>query len=122
MNCALDAEDAIRRMGGNRSLYLRLLGRFRDTYPDAIAELRMILTDQGVDAAEAFCHGLKGVCGNIGARALHAALQDVDETLRASRPPDPATLDTLGHLLQDVLEAIDSATGEDWNATDKATA
>ena len=105
---ALDVEGAVRRVGGNRTLYLRLLGRFHETYPDAVSELRRIAADHGLDAAEAYCHGLKGVCGNIGADALHAVLQSVDEELKAARWPEEAALNELGRLLREVKGEIEA--------------
>jgi HPt (histidine-containing phosphotransfer) domain-containing protein len=107
-DAVLDIDGAIRRIGGNRALYVRLLGRFHETYPDAVSELRRIAADQGLDAAEAYCHGLKGVCGNIGADTLHTALQAIDEELKASRWPDETALSELGRLLQQVLSAIET--------------
>jgi len=111
VDAVLDIDGAIRRVGGNRALYVRLLGRFHETYPDAVSELRRIAADQGLGAAEAYCHGLKGVCGNIGADTLHAALQAIDEELKAARWPDEAALSELGRLLREVLTEIEALRG-----------
>ncbi len=108
---ALDVAAAVRRVGGNRALYLRLLKRFRDTYPDALAAMQQLAAIQGMAAAEAYCHSLKGVCGNIGADGLYAALDRMDKELKADRWPDEALLDELGRQLREVFRAIESLEG-----------
>jgi len=104
----LDITGAIRRVGGNRPLYLRLLKRFRETYPTAIESMRQLAATQGSSAAEAYCHNLKGVCGNIGADDLHAALDRLDKTFKEGLRPDEATLEEIEGMLEAVFAAIES--------------
>ncbi len=104
----VDVDEALARIGGNRALYLRLLSRFRDTYGDAAGKLQRLAAEQGADAAEAFCHSMKGVCGNVGATPLYAALVVLDAQLKASRLPDADQIAHLGELLAGTLAEIDS--------------
>ena len=103
----LDAAGAIRRIGGNRPLYLRLLKRFRETYPAAIETMRQLAATQGCSAAEAYCHSLKGVCGNIGADDLHAALDRLDKVLKEGQWPGDDLVEEIEGKLRAVLVAIE---------------
>jgi signal transduction histidine kinase/CheY-like chemotaxis protein/HPt (histidine-containing phosphotransfer) domain-containing protein/CHASE3 domain sensor protein len=110
----LDTNDALRRLGGNRSLYLKLLRQFLDLASTPV------LIDEGLAASDwqtagRLAHTLKGVAGNLGAGAvqqaagaveraveersamtalqpllaeLHATLSEVSGRLRAALPPD----------------------------------
>jgi signal transduction histidine kinase/CheY-like chemotaxis protein/HPt (histidine-containing phosphotransfer) domain-containing protein len=104
---SLDAREGVRRIGGKVEAYRRQLGRFREHYAQAAAELQRVATDQGVQQAEDYCHALKGVIGNIGAMTLFGAVADIDAELKQGHPPTAAALDTLQVLLQDVMRDID---------------
>ncbi len=105
---SLDAAQGIRRIGGKHEAYRKQLRRFRERYPDAISELRRLAETRGLQEAEDFCHALKGVCGNIGATDLYAALENIDLLLKQGIQPPPATLDAATALLNTVSADIDS--------------
>ncbi len=105
---SLDAAQGIRRIGGKPAAYRKQLRRFRERYPDAIGDLRRLAAAGGFQAAEDFCHALKGVCGNIGATALYAALEHIDTILKQGVMPPQATLDAAATLLNSVSADIDS--------------
>jgi two-component system sensor histidine kinase/response regulator len=105
---SLDAAQGIRRIGGKHEAYRKQLRRFRERYPDAIGELRRLAEAGGLQAAEDFCHALKGVCGNIGATDLYAALENIDSLLKRGILPPEATLDAAALLLNTVSADIDS--------------
>jgi len=73
----IDVDDALKRVGGNRALYKKLLGRFVDgNYVDAIE--KAILSGDSEDAARQ-AHTLKGVSANLSlekVRALSIALEE----------------------------------------------
>lgn len=104
---ALDVQDGLHRIGGRPAAYRRQLHRFRERYADAIEQLRQELAAQGPAGASAWAHALKGVTGNLGARALHQAMSALDEQLRAGREPEATELDCAEQLLQAVLTEID---------------
>ncbi|MGB6006778.1 response regulator [Castellaniella sp.] len=112
----LDAADGVRRIGGRAQSYRKQLRRFRAQYEGAIAQMRNHLAQEGVGAAEAHCHMLKGVAGNIGARALFACVSQIDARLKQGLPPDDASLDQAEALLRDVLADIDSLPEDDASA------
>jgi hypothetical protein len=51
---------------------------------------------------------LKGVAGNIGARALFACVSEIDARLKQGLPPGDVLLDQAEALLRDVLADIDT--------------
>ena len=109
----LDAADGVRRIGGRAGSYRKQLRRFRAQYEGAIAEVRRQLEQSGLSAAETHCHMLKGVAGNIGARALFACVSEIDARLKQGLLPDDAALDRAEALLRDVLADIDSLREDD---------
>jgi HPt (histidine-containing phosphotransfer) domain-containing protein len=74
-----------------------------------VIELQRLIHEQGVAAGEAYCHSLKGVCGNLGANELFARLSELDGSLQAGRMPESWQFDHLQQLLQRVMADIDSA-------------
>lgn len=102
----LDAHEGIRRIGGNADAYRKQLRRFREHYPDAIDELRRLTAEQGAQRAEEYCHALKGVTGNIGAKALYEKISAIDGRLKQGLPPDAAALAEADVLLWEVMHEI----------------
>jgi CheY-like chemotaxis protein len=109
----LDAADGVHRIGGRAEPYRRQLRRFRAQYADAITELGRLSEQARLTEAEAYCHALKGVAGNIGARALFACISEIDDRLKQGSPPSAALLDAAETRLRDVLADIDSLGGEE---------
>jgi len=102
----LDAADGMRRIGGKAEPYRRQLRRFRAQYAGAIDDLRPLLATGDLHAASAHCHALKGVTGNLGARALFACVSRIDARLKQGQPPDAALLDAAQARLREVLNDI----------------
>lgn len=102
----LDARDGLHRIGGKLEAYCRQLRRFRDHYAPAVTELRRLLDEEGIEAAEQYCHALKGVSGNIGAQSLFEQLDVVEAQLRRGKIPHPEDLDEVATRLHAVLGEI----------------
>jgi PAS domain S-box-containing protein len=105
----LDVRAGVHRIGGRVDAYREQLRRFRDHYADSAAELEQSLDKGGIDDAEAFCHGLKGVAGNLGATGLFEQLSRVDAELKQGRVPDPGQRQALQDALARVLAEIEQA-------------
>jgi CheY-like chemotaxis protein/HPt (histidine-containing phosphotransfer) domain-containing protein len=105
---ALDAHEGVRRIGGKAEAYRRQLHRFREHYPDAIAELQRLVQKGDLRHAEEQCHTLKGVSGNIGAQALFEQSSAIDGMLKQGIVPDSAALSQAETLLGQVMQEIDS--------------
>ncbi|MDZ4202281.1 MAG: response regulator [Gallionella sp.] len=107
---SIDAAQGIHRIGGNVDAYLRQLKRFREHYPAAIDELQRLLKESGVRECEAYCHNLKGVCGNLGADELFTALTALDSSLKRNQTPGVKQFEQLRILLDQVMAEIDALT------------
>jgi len=109
----LDAADGVRRIGGRPEPYRKQLRRFHAQYADAIAQLRRLCVRPDLTAAEAHCHALKGVAGNIGARELYTSVSGLDVLLKQGLAPEAALLDAAQARLEEVLQDIGSLAAED---------
>jgi CheY-like chemotaxis protein len=83
-------ESLLARFGGNAALYLRSLDAFQPEAAAMLADVHAALARGDHAAAAATIHGLKGVAGTIGARALAAQMAAVERTLKTA--PDSADL------------------------------
>ena len=106
----LDAGEGVRRIGGKPDAYRNQLRRFREHYADAVGELQRLAAEQGAPAAEAYCHGLKGVAGNLSATALYDHVTALDAQLKQGRLPEAAALAHFQTLLAAVMQDIDHLT------------
>ena len=105
---SLDTKQGVQRIGGNVEAYRKQLRRFREHYPDAVAELQRLVSERGFQPAEDYCHALKGVTGNIGATALYQSIVGIDSQLKQGKLPEPAWLDAMQQQLLLVINDIDS--------------
>ncbi|MFZ5484299.1 MAG: response regulator [Pseudomonadota bacterium] len=103
----LDAAEGIKRIGGKVEAYRRQLQRFREHYPDAAGELQRLLREEGPQHAEDYCHGLKGVTGNLGAQPLFEIVSAIDDALKRGELPGEAAQATLRERLDALMRAID---------------
>jgi CheY-like chemotaxis protein len=63
---------------GDEKLYRRLLGKFLEGQQDFVAQFVQSLDGGDATAPERLAHTLKGVAGNIGARSVQAAAQELE--------------------------------------------
>jgi CheY-like chemotaxis protein len=70
----LDLPGGLARAGGDRGLYLRLLRKFRINHADDLNAIDAAWRRGERQAARDAAHALKGVSGNLSARALHASV------------------------------------------------
>jgi HPt (histidine-containing phosphotransfer) domain-containing protein len=69
----LDHTGALKRLGGNRTLLVKLLHEFRDEFGGSAAAIREALERGEPELARRLSHTLKGVAGNLSAVRVHAA-------------------------------------------------
>jgi CheY-like chemotaxis protein/HPt (histidine-containing phosphotransfer) domain-containing protein len=102
----IDTASALARMGGNRSMYDRLLVRFRENQGDAVDQLR---AEQALGDSAAMllrAHTLRGLAGNIGAVGLSRLAAELEERLRQGTPTGD---EEVGMLLAKLGEALPNA-------------
>jgi len=74
----LDTASALRRVSGNKKLYVKLLRQFIEGQADAAVRIRAALGAGDRPLAERIAHTVKGVSGNIGADTVQAAADRVE--------------------------------------------
>src|SRR5262249_25235611 len=77
----LDTKDGLARVAGNRKLYAKLLGQFRDQNGETISQISAALSQNDTTLAERLAHTLKGVAGNIGAKPVQAAAGKLEKLI-----------------------------------------
>ena len=83
----IDMDDALKRVGGNKALYKKLLGRFVDgNYIEAI-ETALQSGDKDESARQA--HTLKGVSANLSLERVRALSIELEETVKAGGDTAP---------------------------------
>jgi PAS domain S-box-containing protein len=107
---SISALDGIRRFGGKVKSYRKQLQRFSMHYPGAVAELKGLIENEGIAAAEVFCHQLKGVCGTIGANDMFIYVTELEHVLKQGKAPTPEQFNNLEQLLHQLISDINGLT------------
>lgn len=81
----LDVEGAVARMGGHRTLYLRVLRKFAAACPQTLADLNAALASDDLPGIRRVAHTLKATAGAVGATSLYQSAHLLEE-LGAPRP------------------------------------
>ena len=103
----LDVTGGLRRTGGNRPLYFRLLARFLESHGDTPGQIAEALARGDVARARLLAHTIKGVAGNVGAAEVQETAARLEEALEGDGAP-PRTDD----LLAPFAEAFGRASRE----------
>lgn len=107
----LDVEGGIRRVVGNKVLYLDLLRRYSEGQREAARKIRSALASGERLLAERLAHTLKGVSGNIGAveaQAISGELEDLIHGGNSSAEADEL-IDRLDGVLAETVGHIETA-------------
>jgi two-component system sensor histidine kinase/response regulator len=105
----LDVAQGLRRVGGNRRLYARLLRQFVDGQGDAAKRIRESLEGGDRAVAERLAHTVKGTAGNLAAAPVQAAAGALEKAIRDGDAP--ASVESLRTALDDALGRFASALG-----------
>ena len=102
----LDLAGGIERVMGDRSMFARILSRFRLDYGRTAAAIRTALAEGDRPLAQRLTHTLKGASGLIEARPLHLQAAALEQVLRAHSDHRGA-MDRLESELDRVLRELD---------------
>jgi CheY-like chemotaxis protein len=82
----LDTNDGLARVAGNGKLYLKLLRQFVEQQGSAVRDITTALAAGDVALAERVAHTLKGVAGNVGAKAVHGVAAVLEKVIHNKVP------------------------------------
>jgi PAS domain S-box-containing protein len=91
-----DLEDGLRRLRGNRALYLKLLASFAAKYGTRAGEIRRALDAGDYGAASGLVHDVKGLAGNLSALPLQAAAAELEKLVKHVDEKAPPPAEALG--------------------------
>ncbi len=78
----IDIDEGLRRVGGNRKLYRKLLVEFLQDHREDVHDIRKALDQEDLETAQRIAHTIKGVSGSIGAGDLHRDAESLDSALK----------------------------------------
>ncbi|MEJ7932225.1 response regulator [Ramlibacter sp. AN1015] len=103
----IDRDAAMARLGGDANLYARVVERFRQEAPRALAAIDQARQRGDRKEAHRLAHTLKGNAGTVGAQQLAEAAQQTETALAATpSPADQAALETLRTVLDATLRQL----------------
>ncbi|MBF0462831.1 MAG: response regulator [Magnetococcales bacterium] len=106
----IDVANGLDRLGDNHQVYRFLLLEFRKNFAKTAEKVRLALREarqDDIQAAQYLIHAIKGMAGNLSARALFQAAVALEKAIKEDRRADwPLLLDTFAAALQQVVDAI----------------
>ena len=111
----LDTASGLRRVIGNKMLYLSMLRKFVTGQKSVLTEIRNALESNLPDTAERHAHTLKGVSGSIGATGLQQLAEKLETAIRErhSREEVDARLDALKMPLEYLITQLENKLPEE---------
>ena len=99
---------ALRQLGGNMKLYMKLLDKFEKSYAAAPQEIAGYLTAGDYETAERTAHTIKGLAGSLGATSLQEFALVLEKQCRekASGSPMEEALAGFSGGIEAAIEAI----------------
>jgi len=119
----IDIEEGLRRVGGNRRLFQKLLVDFFQDHGDDVQAIHQALDQDDLETAQRIAHTIKGVSGSIGAADLQrdaASLETGFKEGQQDRYPELLARleDTLAPVMQGLEVLAVSGKTEESTATD----
>jgi len=78
----ISAKEGLARVGGNTSLYKKILIKFYNDYSDATEQIKDALDKDDQELAQRLAHTVKGVAGNIGAKDLSGPAGELEAAIK----------------------------------------
>ncbi len=104
----VDIGRALKRVSGNKQLFVKLLLDFTGKYADTVTAIRKALSDENIDLARRLTHNLKGMSGNVSANDVFTAAQNLETAIKTSGSgkESEACLKKLEAALKKLTEAV----------------
>ncbi|WP_321367854.1 response regulator [uncultured Desulfuromusa sp.] len=81
----IDFELGLKRVNGNKRLYLQLLKDFHTDFAEFSDDMKKMLNDKDHSATQRKAHTLKGLAGSLGALELQQSAENLENALNAKR-------------------------------------
>ncbi len=78
----LDTTGGLRRVAGNKEIYIKILKQFYFNYSNCIETIRENMLSSDYDSAILTVHSLKGVAGNIGHKQIQSGASELEKALQ----------------------------------------
>jgi len=98
----------LKRLGGNKRLYRKLLIDFGTQYTGAAAEIREALDAKDFEHTHSLIHNLKGLAGNLAATALQTASANLENLVKGVQK-EPVPVKELNLKLSELETALNQA-------------
>lgn len=102
----IDVETGLKRVGGNRKLYRKLLLRFKEDNSDVIEKINEACKSGDNELAVRLAHTVKGVAGNLGANDLYNISREVEAALKHGSENCGAMIQNMSVELNLILQSI----------------
>ncbi len=101
----IDINSALKRLGGNRKLFKKLLKDFYQDNQNVALDIRTAFDKKDLETALRLSHTLKGITGNLSATQLEGRVRDLETTLKQG-VWDKVLMDKVEISLVQLLETI----------------
>jgi two-component system sensor histidine kinase/response regulator len=102
----ISMDSGLRRVGGNKRLYVKLLRKFRDGQENALEQIKAALQSGDVDTAVRLAHTVKGVSGNLGGENLYRAAANLEKAIKEGNERLDDPMAEFGSQLKVVMDGI----------------
>ncbi|MEA3370620.1 MAG: response regulator [Campylobacterota bacterium] len=105
-NSIFEIKEAMYRINGNETAYIKILKQFSKKYINVIDDIEELILNNKTKELEAKVHELKGISGNISANQLFSILNSIDLLLKQNTIPPKEMFEDLKTKFYDVFYAI----------------
>ena len=110
----ISIKSGLKKVGGNKKLYRKLLGKFLDSNKEVINEIKTTLAAGDTETAARLAHTVKGVSGNLGAEDLFPAAADLEKAIKQGETDSlDSLLDSFESHLNVVMGGIEVLKAQD---------
>jgi two-component system sensor histidine kinase/response regulator len=103
----LQVETGLQQLMGDHALYLQILGRFRQRYPDSAGQARKALAAGEAGHAQRIVHTLKGAAGMIGGQQVYLLAAELETVCAGPPSAYSAPLARLEQALHSLIAVVD---------------
>ena len=116
----LDLKRGIKQVGGNTTLYEKLLRDFVKNHGESVVMFKRCLDEKDIKSAHRTVHTLKGVAGNIGAKRLAETAAILEDALRLDQPVESSDLAFFSDACDELFNSLNTLFSEE-HSYDKKT-